>query len=133
MNVLTKAAQDVLAERQRQIDAEGWTPEHDDEHANGEMAMAAACYAAHSSVWQAIEYTTVRDKPGLAQRLVTAQQFVGRMWPWGRAGWNPKDDRRNLVRAAALLLAEIERLDRAAAAKAGVPPSDSETNQEHTP
>lgn len=116
MNGLTKAAQDVLAERQRQIDAEGWHADHDDAHGNGEMAMAAACYAAHSSVWQAIEHTTVKDKPGLAQRLVSAQEFVHRMWPWGKAWWKPKDDRRNLVRAAALILAEIERLDRKAGA-----------------
>jgi hypothetical protein len=128
MNALTKAAQDVLAERQRQIEAEGWHADHDDEHANGEMAMAAACYAAHSSVWQAIEHTTVRNKPGLAQRLVSAQEFVHRMWPWGKAWWKPKDDRRNLVRAGALILAEIERLDRATGA-AGVP-SHVETSSE---
>lgn len=35
---------DVIAERQRQQSAEGWTPEHDDEHCNGELAMAAVCY-----------------------------------------------------------------------------------------
>lgn len=35
---------DVIAERQRQQSVEGWTPEHDDEHGRGEMAMAAVCY-----------------------------------------------------------------------------------------
>lgn len=35
------------------------------------------------------------------------------LWPWDREWWKPKDRRRNLVRAAALLIAEIERLDRA--------------------
>ncbi|STB30253.1 hypothetical protein [Citrobacter koseri] len=35
---------DVIAERQRQQSVEGWTPEHDDEHCNGELAMAAVCY-----------------------------------------------------------------------------------------
>ena len=30
---------DVVAERQRQKTIEGWTPEHDDEHCNGELAM----------------------------------------------------------------------------------------------
>src|SRR5690606_333611 len=38
------AARDVLAERRRQIEAEGWTPGHDDKHAEG-LACAAACYA----------------------------------------------------------------------------------------
>ncbi|MFF6751834.1 hypothetical protein ACET5A_31145, partial [Pseudomonas aeruginosa] len=36
---------DVQAERLRQVEAEGWTPEHDDAHSHGQMARAAACYA----------------------------------------------------------------------------------------
>jgi hypothetical protein len=88
---MTAAARDVLAERQRQIDVEGWTPEHDDVHARGQMAQAAACYA-------------------LFNTLPTPE-----MWPWGSAWWKPTENhRRNLVRAGALILAEIERLDRAA-------------------
>lgn len=90
----SKAAADVLAERHRQIDAEGWTPEHDDEHEVGQMAHAAACY-------------TLAD---LEVFVDTPPAF----WPWGAEWWKPKDRRSNLVRAAALLLAEIERLDRAA-------------------
>lgn len=45
---MTTAARDVLAERQRQVSAEGWTPEHDDEHRSGDMARAAASYAAQA-------------------------------------------------------------------------------------
>lgn len=82
---------DVLAERRRQIESEGWTPEHDDEHSLGEMAGAAACYA---------------NNAGLGRVLPP------RSWPWDASWWKPKDRRRDLVRAAALLLAEIERLDR---------------------
>lgn len=44
----TAAASDVLAERQRQVTAEGWTPEHDDEHSDGEMALAASSYALYA-------------------------------------------------------------------------------------
>jgi hypothetical protein len=36
-------AEMIAAERQRQIEAEGWTPEHDDEHDDVEMVQAAAC------------------------------------------------------------------------------------------
>lgn len=36
--------QDILAERQRQIDVEGWTLAHDDAHDEGEMQRAAECY-----------------------------------------------------------------------------------------
>ena len=45
-NGMTHAARDVLAERQRQIEVEGWTPEHDDAHSLGQMASAALCYLA---------------------------------------------------------------------------------------
>lgn len=93
----SQAALDVLAERRRQIDVEGWTPEHDDEHDACELSDAAACYALGS------EAADVGDVPGC--------------WPqsWDESWWRPsKDRRRNLVKAAALLLAEIERLDRAA-------------------
>jgi len=121
MNGLTHAAQDVLAERQRQVSAEGWTPEHDDEHKQGEMALAAACYAAHTATWEFIGHG-LDSKGGPFRAYQSAQEFVGRMWPWAREWWKPKDERTNLVRAAALLLAEIERMDRATC-NAGVTPA----------
>ena len=89
---LTKASQDVLAERQRQRNIEGWTEDHDDEHMGGELAVAASCYAYNPS--------------GAITPL---------NWPWHPDWWKPGDARRNLVKAAALALAEIERLDRKAA------------------
>ena len=88
---MTAAATDVLAERRRQVEAEGWTATHDDQHRNGELAVAAVCYAIY-----------IDSEPP-------------RMWPFDPTWWRPVSDRRNLVKAAALLLAEIERLDRAAA------------------
>ena len=92
----SKAAADVLAERRRHVEVEGFTPEHDDQHKAGEIAAAAACYALH-------------DVQG---------GYFGRwlwtMWPWHRDWWKPKDRRRDLVRAGALIIAEIERIDRAA-------------------
>ncbi|MER0875307.1 hypothetical protein AAA545_06405 [Pseudomonas aeruginosa] len=94
---------DVQAERRRQVEAEGWTPEHDDEHSHGEMALAAASYAAYAHV------ELSGDLP--------------MFWPWGRTWWKPTTPRRDLVKACALALAEIERLDRAAASQGG--PSDA--------
>lgn len=41
----TAAVHDVMAERQRQITAEGWNPEQNDRHDTGEMASAVASYA----------------------------------------------------------------------------------------
>lgn len=96
---LTKAANDVLAERRRQTEAEGFDTAHDDEHSTGELADAAACYA--------LGVYSERGDAGVPGDIPP-------YWPWDESWWRPKDRRRNLVRAAALLLAEIERLDRAA-------------------
>lgn len=98
--ICTQAATDVLAERQRQITAEGWTPEHDDQHEVGELATAAACYAGNAGgyVWQG--------------------GWPGEVWPWPREYWKPSTPRRDLVKSAAMILAEIERIDRAASASA---------------
>lgn len=94
---------EITAERVRQINAEGWTAEHDDAHDKGEMAAAAACYAAPFRVFRAIE------KVGRGYEVFTAYVDA---WPWHDQWWKPKDRRRDLVRAAALIVAEIERLDR---------------------
>ena len=112
----TAAAHDVLAERRRQVEAEGWTPAHDDKHIGGQMAMAAACYAAHAAVDECIHCTSEDTLPSLAVLLARAQGFVAQCWPWSHRWWKPSDRRRNLVKAGALILAEIERLDRAALA-----------------
>ena len=96
----SQAVLDVAAERRRQIEAEGWTPEHDDEHSVGELAKAAACYALVSAGFNPDATINV--------------------WPWHRLWWKPSDKRRNLVKAGALILAEIERLDRMAERQEGV-------------
>lgn len=94
---LSRALIDVMNERDRQWNEEGWTPKHDDKHDRGELARAAICYA---------------------DPLNTERETPPAKWPWDPSWWKPKDRRRDLVRAAALILAEIERLDRLAA-KAG--------------
>jgi hypothetical protein len=101
---VTDAARDVLAERLRQVEAEGWTPKHDDTHRRGELAMAAACYAVGDQI---------RGKDAI-EETATVKAARWRYWPWADEWWKPADRRRNLVKAGALILAEIERLDRAA-------------------
>lgn len=93
---VTAAAADVLAERQRQVTAEGWTAERDDGYQNSELADAAACYAIHAH----------------NQGFSTPAH-----WPWSQDWWKQTSPRRDLVKAGALILAEIERLDRAAGIK----------------
>ena len=85
------AIEDIAAERQRQMEVEGWTRDHDDSHVGGEMAIAAACYASDKRV-----YNTASPAN----------------WPWSESWWKPTNRRRDLVKAGALIVAEIERLDR---------------------
>lgn len=103
------AVKDIASERRRQIEEEGWTPEHDDVHESGELAAAAACYAYHTTSMRAAGYSVTRyeDRPPL-----DLYHPYRSMWPWDEACWNPKDRRRDLVRAGALIVAEIERRDR---------------------
>ncbi|WP_244111654.1 hypothetical protein [Burkholderia cepacia] len=89
---VTNAARDVLAERRRQVDQEGWTPAHDDQYRDHELSCAAGCYAMYTLAHPA------GDPPPA--------------WPWAANWWKPTTHRRNLVKAGALIQAAIERLDR---------------------
>jgi len=95
----TPGAQDVIAERQRQMSVEGWTPEHDAQHKRHELTNAAICYAANATFTNRLTHN---------ERPLT--------WPetWDMRFWKPKSPRQDLVRAAALIIAEIDRMDSAA-------------------
>jgi len=86
----------IAVERRRQTQAEGWTPDHDDEHQHRELVAAAVAYASYAGQnhW----------RPG--------EQPPG--WPWGTSWWKPSGEQvRDLVKAGALIAAEIDRLQRA--------------------
>ncbi|CUJ50224.1 Uncharacterised protein [Achromobacter sp. 2789STDY5608633] len=93
------ALRDLLAERARQIQVEGFSLERDDSYINGELAQAAACYAASSQS---------RDI-----------SYMSHLWPWAKEWWKPGTTREDLLKAGALVLAEIERIDRARVDYAG--------------
>ncbi|WP_404291482.1 hypothetical protein ACD578_05230 [Microvirga sp. RSM25] len=103
---MTRVLDEIELERRRQVEEEGWTPRHDDQHARGEMAAAAYCYIGEVC-WR-------RDHPDAGRCDLPPPD-----WPWSREWWKPKGDRRNLVRAAALIVAEIERTDREEARQCG--------------
>lgn len=108
---------DLIAdERARQMSAEGWSPEHDDGHDGGELAMAAACYAAP-------------DRLYVEERHANSVGFID-PWPWDETddkrprngnmlvhNWtaSPQARIRQLAKAGALIAAEIDRLIRAGA------------------
>lgn len=102
----------IVAERQRQIEVEGWTPEHDREHHVGELGRAARCYI--TAAWQ-MEYAHRyygEEQPGaLAERVEQVMREVPVDWPWDEDWWKPTPDPiRNLVKAGALVAAELDRL-----------------------
>lgn len=91
----------IAAERQRQIEVEGWTPEHDARHRGGELTSAASCY-----LWLANKQIKDGANPYGAD-------IAPNGWPWAASWWKPSDDPlRNLVKAGALIAAEIDRLQR---------------------
>jgi len=76
----------IADERKRQIEVEGWSLQHDLRHREGSLAAAAACY------------------------IDSRSAYVDTNWPFDDEWWKPKDRLSNLVRAGALIAAEIDRV-----------------------
>lgn len=91
---------EIAAERRRQIDDEGFDTGHDNQHEYGELSSAAACYALKNNA---------RSIP---MSMYNSDTIFTRLWPFDLKWWKPKYRRYDLIRAAALIVAEIERLDR---------------------
>lgn len=80
----------IIAERERQKTEEGWDAARDLEHAEGELAAAGASYALYAG-------KTMAPPPIF--------------FPWPDRWWKHTDFRRNLVKAGALIVAELDRFD----------------------
>ena len=105
INGATAAEEDVVQERRRQVQQEGFYPSRDDDlYAEYQLGRAAASYA-----WAA---SSLHDN-----RIGTLKVML---WPWSTRWWKPGNPahtarqrrRRMLVKAGALILAQIEQLDR---------------------
>jgi hypothetical protein len=94
----------VAEERRRQVEDLGWSPEGDDKLTTGQLVRMGAGYALHSTLYASAGAGA--PQPGSAPGF----------WPHDYAAFKPEDQRSDLIRAAALIVAEIERLDRAEAA-----------------
>lgn len=104
----------IAEERKRQIEKEGWDIKHDDtEHDNGGLALVGACYAI--DVVKRIGKAYLVYPP--LNNLV--HNFSSNAWPWDLKWWKPTPDDpvRQLVKAGALIAAEIDRLQRQKAEK----------------
>lgn len=108
------AIDEVAAERIRQISIEGYDAAHDDEHDKGEIALAAALYATPIRLYEHRQRATgeMFMDPWPWEQEFDRRPYVGNMVQ-ANSIMKPPDRRRQLVKAAALIVAEIERLDRA--------------------
>lgn len=86
----------VQEERDRQLFQEGFTKAHDDAYKGGELARAAVSYAT----------------PPLFRAIDINKAPFG--WPWEPEWWKPTpDDRqREIIKSAALMYAEWDRIER---------------------
>ncbi|WP_053239926.1 hypothetical protein [Pleomorphomonas koreensis] len=123
---LSQAELDVIAERRRQIEVEGWTAESDDHHPNGSLEKAAACYAWAASLSERhrAEYAKQSNLKGDENdnRVWFNTDGLRLLWMWARRWWKPTTRRQDLVKSCALGLAALDRIDRKAAKEASPAP-----------
>jgi hypothetical protein len=105
----------IAEERRRQIEAEGYDDKHDDGHSDGELAMAAACYAAGEDATHV--RTMLNSARGLEEAGYSYDYSAPKpgeiTWPWDAEWYKSEPDRiRTLTKAGALIAAEIDRLNR---------------------
>jgi hypothetical protein len=90
---LSKGADLILAERERQISEEGYNKTHDSFHNYEEF------------IWAAISYSINSFNDDESKKL--GEQW----WPWSEESYKPKDVLQNLKRAGALIAAAIDRYE----------------------
>lgn len=94
----TRAGMDVLGERARQRRMEGYDDAHDDAHDDFDLTSAAIAYLMNARLRGTTGHSYADAPP--------------HDWPWSARDWKPKGVRQELVVAAALIIAEIEKIDR---------------------
>ena len=86
----------IAEERERQKYVENFNSEHDKQWVNGELALAAACYAMTPEIRKEYKHALGESKT----------------WPFSKEWWKPTPENRvkELIKAGALIAAEIDRL-----------------------
>lgn len=85
----------IADERERQIEDEAWSPNRDMAYLHDELALAATCYAM---------------PPERRDWFLGDGQPIPVLWPWAASWWKPGDRKRELVKAGALIAAELDRI-----------------------
>jgi hypothetical protein len=103
----------IADERLRQVTQEGFTAKHDAELAPGQLWKAACAYLLHLGFPQA--------------------RGIPSVWPWHTFWWKPSaDPLRNLVKAGALIAAEIDRMQGTRPTSPWIPVTESMPDDEST-
>lgn len=111
--------EEFAGERWRQIEAEGFSLWHDDGHTEAQLARAAATYCYMASLTTNERLSVARAITGSYGSTETA--LVRALWPstWSMHWLKPTLARRDLIKAGAMIIAEVGRIDRAAARAIG--------------
>ena len=90
----------IASERERQLCIEGFSRDSDEQYREGELARAATAY---------VQLAAMDLQVG--SRTHIASQEPPFFWPWAPEWWKPADARHDLVRAGALIAAQIDLID----------------------
>lgn len=96
----------ISEERQRQIEVEGYSVQHDSQHNASEFIYAAIAYTEAAKVGvncQEIGNTNENE-------IMIRKWDMGLYFPWGQTNFKPSTNVRDLVKAGALIAAAIDRL-----------------------
>lgn len=96
----------IASERERQLCIEGFSRDSDEQYREGELARAATAY---------VQLAAMDLQVGSRKHI--ASQEPPFFWPWAPAWWKPVDARHDLVRAGALIAAQIDLIDSQAVGK----------------
>lgn len=96
-DAMRKILTQIEVERLRQISQESYSTVHDDRHKDGALALAAAAY-----LGAALRANQLAEQDDVEELVAVAPWSIGRF----------KTPRNSLIKAAALIVAELERLDR---------------------
>ncbi|PPU15573.1 hypothetical protein XacyCFBP2565_07045 [Xanthomonas arboricola pv. corylina] len=106
--ILSTGVQAIAEERARQVQVEGMTPEGDAGYRYGQLAWAAVAY---------LQLSAMELRDGGRAHIATASPPA--CWPWDASWWKPRDVRRDLVRAGALIAAQLDAIDQQAKPEVG--------------
>lgn len=104
----------IAEERQRQIEVEGYSKEHDSQHNVSEFISAARTYI------DAAMLTTKSEEIGNSSEASMSWhkhnepfewKYLKLGWPWEEASFKPTTSLKDLIKAGALIAAAIDRLE----------------------